>query len=97
MSFPPTVILQLPLSTPDRFEALQAFVKRSLEDKVELIAVVGEGCGVIEDRIDSYIVMSGPDCFITTTSHPKETLEDVLDFARVWHRDGRSEPEVVKL
>jgi hypothetical protein len=97
MSYPPSVILQLPLSTPDRFDALKAFVKKSLEDKVELIAVVGDGCLEIEDRIDSYIILSGPDCFIATTSHPDETLEEVLEFARYVYIDKPGEPEVVKL
>jgi len=64
-------------------EQLNVLVEQFLRSRVRLIAVVGVNCGPIEDKIDEMVVGDGSDesRFILTTSHPDETLQQVLDFA----------------
>lgn len=68
---------------------LKALIENCLIDGVELIAVVGPECRLIEDVIDEIIVGDGSDDsrYITTSSHPNEALEDVLKFAEIWACD----------
>lgn len=69
-------------------------------DGVALIAVWGEGCGMVEDRIDDIAVGDGSDDsrFLTTSAHEGETLKAVIEFARNWvTEDGRQGAEVVRL
>lgn len=76
MSFAPRVLLLLPLSEP---ALLEPFVEACLNDKVRLIAVVGEGARETEDLIDEIIVADGsePDrsLSITTTAHTEDPLK----------------------
>ncbi len=90
MSYASRVVLHLPLSNED---LLDAFVEQCLRDNVALIAVVGEGAARIEDIIDELVVRDGSDDtrFVVTTSHPNETLEEVLEFAGWWN-DERNQP-----
>lgn len=78
-----TIVLISPLSNP---ETLKPFVEECLNDKVSLISVIGAGCQEIEDEIDWILIDAGSeeDRFITTTSHPNETIEDVTEFAENW-------------
>jgi len=92
----PKVVLCLPLSD----EALLApFVEDCLADNVSLIAVHGEDCERIEDLIDWVIVGDGTDehRHITTSSHPGETLEEVLEFAAFWRVNADGPTRVVRL
>jgi len=84
---PRKIVLQLPLKEPSQ---LPEFVEQCLRDQVTLIAIIGDGCAAIEDEIDDLIVGDGSDetRFITTTSHPDESLEDVMEFAEFWTVDG---------
>jgi hypothetical protein len=83
MSLAPKVILHAPVSDA---ALVEPFVEACLQDKVMLIAVVGEGCEKLEDLLDEIIVGDGsdPDRFILTTSHPHESLEEVLEVVSVW-------------
>ena len=97
MAYPPTVVLALPLSSPD---ALAPFVEQCIVDPVVLIAVWGPDCEQIEDEIDWLIVGDATDetRFITTSTHPDESLEEAIEFAGGWvSEDGRSGTEVVRL
>jgi hypothetical protein len=87
MSLASKIILHAPISTATR---LEAFVEECIRDKVILVAVVGTGCEAIEDQIDELIVGVGsdPDRFITTTSHPDESLDEVLRFASSFSAAG---------
>jgi hypothetical protein len=95
-AYPAKVVLMLPVKHPER---LARFVEKCLIDGVELIAVVGDGCVEIEDRIDDLIVGDGSDLerFITTSSHPNEPLADALNMAEVWFTDGENRVELVSL
>lgn len=71
------VILHAPVSDG---ALLDGFVEQCLNDDVSLVAVVGPGCGRIEDIIDEIVIGDGSDesRFLCTTSHPDELFEDVL-------------------
>ena len=92
----PKIVLTLPVSDE---AALAAFVEQCITRNVSLIAVQGEGCERIEDEIDWLIVGDGTDDtrFITTSSHPGETLEEVLEFATIWWVNADGPTEVVRL
>jgi len=97
MSHAPKIVLCVPLKNRD---ALRPFVEECLRDKVALIAVIGEGCQDIEDLIDEIVVGDGSDDsrFVVTTSHPQESVEDVLTFATFWvGEDGRDGVEKITL
>ena len=92
----PKVVLVLPLSDK---ALLPAFVEKCITDNVSLIAIVGDGCARIEDEIDELIRGDGTDDtrFITTSSHPDEPLEEVVDFAAAWWINADGPTHVVQL
>jgi len=96
-----TIVLISPLSDPNR---LEPFVEHCLNDRVSLICVIGNDCQKIEDLIDDLIIGNGSedDRFITTTSHPNETLEDVIEFAEGWSiqqtfKDHNPDVKIIRL
>lgn len=96
MPYAPKIILQLPLSNE---EALSPFVETCLRDSVSLIAVNGFDASYIEDLIDELIVGDGSDPArsVTTTAHPDESLEKVLEFAATWKAELGGEVQLVRL
>ncbi|MBR1222684.1 hypothetical protein JQ557_32115 [Bradyrhizobium sp. U87765 SZCCT0131] len=96
MSYAPKIVLQLPLSSLD---ALDAFVEDCIRDGVSLIAIVGKDASKVDDIIDELVVGDGsdPSRFITTSFHPDETVEEVLEFARAWEREKDQAVQLVKL
>lgn len=96
MLIEPKIVLELPLSD---VSLLAAFVEQCIADNVSLIAVVGEGCERIEDEIDWLIVGDGSDDsrFITTSSHPGETVEDATEFATMWWVNADGPTSVVRI
>lgn len=96
MTIEPKIVLALPISDK---ASLATFVEQCVARNVSLIAVQGEGCARIEDEIDWLIVGDGTDDsrFITTSSHPGETLEEALEFATAWWVSADGPTEVVRL
>jgi hypothetical protein len=96
MSYAPKIILQLPISNPD---LLPPFVEACIRDGVSLIAFVGDGCREMEDLIDELIVGDGSDesRFIATSSHPSETVEEVMEIVSLWEAGQSQAVELVKL
>jgi hypothetical protein len=96
MSYAPKIVLQLPLSNPD---LLEPFVEACIRDGVTLIAIVGEGASKVDDIVDELVVGDASDSsrFIITTFHPDETLDEVMEFARMWERDLGQPVELVRL
>lgn len=96
MTVEPKIVLALPISDE---ASLPAFVEKCLADNVSLIAVLGEGCERIEDEIDWLIVGDGSDTnrFITTSSHPGETLHQVVEFATMWRVNADGPTEIVRI
>jgi hypothetical protein len=69
----------------------EPFAQQCMRDGVKLIAVVGDGCEDLEEEIDWIAIGDGsiPNQLIpTTSSHPNEPVEEVLEFAALWLCDG---------
>ena len=80
------VILHAP---PWNAPSLVAFVEDCLRDGVVLLAIVGADCERVEEVVDELVVgdASNSDRFVTTTSHPGESLCEVRRFASTWTLD----------
>ncbi|NGN96580.1 hypothetical protein G5S52_02590 [Grimontia sp. S25] len=64
----------------------------------ELVCVVGQGCQHWEDVIDELAVGDGTDPkFIVTTSHPDESVEDVVEFAKALSTSVASDIDIVQI
>ncbi len=66
--------------------ALVAFVEGCVRDGVVLVAVTGPDCQLVEDVIDELLVADATEAarFLSTTSHPGNTLDEVRRFAAAW-------------
>ncbi len=78
--------------------ALESLVAQFISDGVRFVAVVGKDCALIEGIIDEIVIGDGSDStrFILTSSHPGESLEEVMQFARIV-AEGTGEPQLVEL
>jgi hypothetical protein len=78
--------------------ALEALVEQFISDGVRFVAVAGKDCALMEDIIDEIVVGDGSDNtrFILTSSHPGESLEEVMQFARII-TEGTGEPQLIEL
>jgi len=97
MRLKPRIVLHSPVSSQSK---LEPFVQQCVRDGVQLIAVVGEGCEGLEEEIDWIAIENGsiPLSLIpTTSSHPNEPLEEVLEFAGLWICDGEEGVQQVRL
>jgi hypothetical protein len=96
MRLKPRIVLHSPVASPSK---LEPFVEQCLLDGVQLIAVVGDGCADLEEEIDWIVVGDGlnPDRYLTTSSHPNEPLQEVLDFASSWSCEGEEGVQQVRL
>lgn len=70
-----------------------------LDEGIALFCVVGKDCEVWEEAMDYLCVnldVSGekPGVFCVTTSHPDETVEEVVEFASNWNSDKGKECDV---
>lgn len=92
----PKIVLALPMSDAT---LLPAFVEKCLAENASLIAVIGEGCEGIEDEIDWLILGDGSDPrrFITTSSHPCETLDQVVEFATAWRVSADGPTQIIRI
>ncbi|MGE0754277.1 MAG: hypothetical protein AB7L92_03855 [Alphaproteobacteria bacterium] len=60
-------------------------LKKLVNRKIELFCAVGKDCQKWEDFMDELCVGDGSDVqYITTTSHPDEPVNEVIEFARLW-------------
>lgn len=78
---------------------LDALVEQFVADGVKFVGVVGEDCDQVEDIIDELVVGDGtaPTRFILTSSHPSESIEDVVEFARYVSSAGDGVAQVVTI
>lgn len=70
-----------------------------LDEGIALFRVVGKDCEVWEEAMDYPCVnldVSGdkPGAFCVTTSHPDETVDEVVQFASNWSSDKGKECDV---
>jgi hypothetical protein len=70
-------------------EDLSEFVETCLRDGVVIICAMGPNARHIEDVIDWIIVGDGSDHsrFILTSSHVDGSMDDVMDFAKIFVED----------
>ncbi len=95
MTYSTKIVLHCPNGEPERMTLL---VEDFIKDGVELVAVVGMDCSRIEDIIDEIVVGDGDrDYDLLTTSHPGETVDQVVKFARSLHVKNEQEVQVVVL
>ncbi|MES2582505.1 MAG: hypothetical protein V4627_07295 [Pseudomonadota bacterium] len=80
--------------TPEIGEAL---LRQFVEEKIELFCAVGVDAANWEEALDWLCIGPAGESihFITTTSHPDESIEEVISFAKTWHSDHACEVEVV--
>ena len=70
-----------------------------IERHIELFCAAGIDCGNWETAMD--LLLTDPERainhHITTTSHPDEPLDDVLNMAELWSVEGRTDVEVIRV
>jgi hypothetical protein len=88
------------LHCPTGYHArLDQMVQQFFRDGVVFVGVVGEDCARLEAIIDELMVDdgSGQSRFILTSSHPNESVEDALAFARSLAKEYSGEVQVIQL
>ena len=69
-----------------------------LDQKFELFCTVGKDCELWENIMDELAVGNGENSrYITTTSHPDESAEEVIEFAKMFSSNSKSEVHVVRI
>lgn len=96
MPFAAKVVLYCP--TGYHF-TLDQLVEQFISDGVKFVGVVGHDCQRVEDIIDELVVGNGddPGRFLLTSSHPGETVRDVVEFARPLFDGVDAEAQVIEL
>lgn len=96
MPFAQKIVLHCPFGYRTELDAL---VEQFLADGVRFVGVVGAECARVEDIIDELVVGDGRDAarFILTSSHPDDSVDEVVAFARSISTVGDGEPQVVVL
>jgi hypothetical protein len=81
MPFAQKLILHSPVSD---VKLLKVFMEQCLADGVSLLAIAGSEA--LEEIIDWLVIADGsdPSRFLCTTSHPSESLDEVLSMASAW-------------
>ena len=81
MPYAKKVVLHCPFGASLKLDAL---VEDFIRDGVRFVAVVGSECERIEELIDWSVI--GPDgkrdYDLLTSSHPEESVEEVIEFAK---------------
>lgn len=90
------ILVSLSGYSPSRDDA---FLQELVDSKIELFCAVGVDAERWEDALDWLCV--GPDGsgthHITTTAHPGETEEEVIEFARSFFTHTNHEIEIVRV
>lgn len=96
MPYAPKVVLNC---TSGSKRELDQLVEQFIADGVRFVGVVGLECALVEDMVDWLVIGDGSDSgrYILTSSHPGESLQDAIDFARALSDEYPGEPQVVAL
>jgi hypothetical protein len=80
-------------------KGLPALVEQFLADGVRYVGVVGQDAALTEDIIDECVVGDGTDesRYILTASHPNESVEEAMVFARRLTGDYEGEVQLVEV
>jgi hypothetical protein len=78
---------------------LDELVETFLRDGVRFVGVVGVDASFVEGVIDAIVVGDESDGrrFILTSSHPNESVEDAIEFARSLKGEYAGEVQVVEV
>ncbi len=69
-----------------------------LNKGIELFSAWGKDCKLWEEVMDELAVGDGSNPIsITTTSHPDEPIEDVLNMANCWTTDPPTEVKIIEI
>jgi hypothetical protein len=80
MAYARKIVLHCPTGYELRLDAL---VEEFIRDGVAFVGVVGRDCSRVEDIIDELVVGDGSrEYSLLTASHPGESIEEALAFAR---------------
>lgn len=65
-------------------------LNRLIDEKILLFCALGKDCRLWEDIMDELFVGEDieRDFFLITTSHPNETLDEVIQFAEMFEIEG---------
>ncbi|WKB56035.1 hypothetical protein [Eleftheria terrae] len=79
--------------------ALDQLVEQFITDGVKFVGVVGHDCERVEEIIDELVVGDGSDPrrFLLTSSHPGESVAEVVEFARLLSSEYLGDAQVVEL
>ncbi len=81
-----------------RTDGLERLVAAFIRNGVRFVGVVGPDCSKIEEEIDELCVGDGSNThYMLTSSHPNETLEEAVAFARSLAGEFEGEVELVEL
>lgn len=75
---------KLVLHCPNGYDVrLDAMVEEFIRDGVVFVGVVGKDCEKVEEIIDELVVGNGGRSYeLLTSSHPDESIDEALEFAR---------------
>lgn len=77
---------------------LDALVEEFIRVGVLFVGVVGKDCARVEDIIDEILVGDGSrDYHLLTSSHPDESLEEVIQFAESLTGEFRGSAHVLEV
>lgn len=86
-------------STRGYHAGIDALVEEFRASAVRFVGVVGVDCERIEDIIDELVIGDGSDLSweLLTSSHPTESLEEAVDFARSLTMELADDVQVVEI
>jgi hypothetical protein len=77
---------------------LDDLVKEFIRDGVIFVGVVGKDCAKIEDLIDELVVGDGSrDYDLLTSSHPNESIDEAVSFAKSLTGEHAGDVQIVEL
>jgi hypothetical protein len=89
------IILNCPNGYRSRLDDL---VEQFIRDGVTFVGVVGKDCAKIEDLIDELVVGDGSrDYDLLTSSHPGESVDEAISFARGLTGEHAGDVQIVEL
>jgi len=96
MNFAKKIVLHCPNGVPSNMgEVAEQFVANG----VKFVGAVGPACEEVENIVDEVSVAAGsPERnFILTSSHPKESLQDAIEFAECLGGEYEGSVQVLEL
>ncbi len=79
-------------------EKYDALLISFLDRRYELFCAVGIQCELWEEVMDELSLGNGDNSrYITTSSHPRETEEEVVEFANIFITNTSSAVEVIRI